>query len=42
MGEEKEEITYTWDKPTVKDPGDGYRPGRIKHLDEAIKNTRKK
>ena len=41
-GEKKEEITYTWDEPKVKDPGDGYRPGRFKHLDEAIRNTRKK
>ena len=40
--EEKEEITYTWDKPTVKDPGADYKPGRFKHLDEAIRNTRKK
>jgi len=40
--EEKEEITYYWDEPKVKDPGDGYRPGRFKHLDEAIRNTKKK
>jgi len=40
--EEKEEITYTWDEPRVKDPGADYKPGRFKHLDEAIKNTRKK
>ena len=38
--EEKEEITYYWDEPKVKDPGDGYRPGRFKHLDEAIRNTK--
>ena len=42
MNKEQEKVTYTWDEPKVKDPGDGYRPGRFKHLDEAIKNTRKK
>ena len=42
MEEEKDEITYNWDEPKVKDPGDGYRPGRFKHLDEAIRNTKKK
>ena len=41
-GEKKEEITYTWDKPKVKDLEADYKPGRFKHLDEAIKNTRKK
>jgi len=40
--EEKEEITYTWDEPRVKDPEADYKPGRFKHLDEAIRNTRKK
>ena len=40
--EEKEEITYTWDEPRVKDLEADYKPGRFKHLDEAIKNTRKK
>ena len=40
--EEREEITYTWDKPQVKDPEADYKPGRFKHLDEAIRNTRKK
>ena len=40
--EEKEEITYTWDKPQVKDLEADYKPGKFKHLDEAIKNTRKK
>ena len=42
MEEEKEEITYTWDKPQVKDPEADYKPGRFKHLDEAIRNIRKK
>lgn len=42
MEEEKEEITYTWDKPQVKDLEADYKPGRFKHLDEAIRNTRKK
>ena len=40
--EEREEITYTWDEPKVKDLGADYKPGRFKHLDEAIRNTRKK
>ena len=42
MPEEKQEVTYTWDQPRVKDPSADYKPGRFKHLDEAIKNTRKK
>ena len=42
MEEEKQEITYTWDKPRVKDLEADYKPGRFKHLDEAIRNTRKK
>ena len=42
MEEEKDEITYNWDEPKVKDPGADYKPGRFKHLDEAIRNTRKK
>ena len=41
-GEKKEEITYTWDEPKVIDPEADYKPGRFKHLVEAIKNTRKK
>ncbi len=40
--EEKEEITYTWDEPRRKDPGADYKPGRFKHLDEAIKNSKNK
>ena len=39
--EEKEAITYTWDEPRSKDPGDDYKPGKFKHLDEAIRNTKK-
>ena len=39
--EEKEEITYTWTEPRTKDPGADYKPGRFKHLDEAIRNTKK-
>ena len=42
MNKEQEKVTYTWDEPKVKDPGADYKPGRFKHLDEAIKNTRKK
>jgi len=39
--EEKEVITYTWHEPRVKDPGADYKPGRFKHLDQAIKNSKK-
>jgi hypothetical protein len=39
--EEKEEITYTWDEPRSKDTGADYKPGRFKHLDEAIRNSKK-
>ena len=39
--EEKEVITYTWSEPRVKDPGADYKPGRFKHLDQAIKNSKK-
>ena len=41
-GEEKEEVTYTWDEPRRKDPSADYKPGRFKHLDEAIKNSENK
>ena len=40
--EEKEEITYTWSEPRLKDPGADYKPGKFKHLDEAIRNSKKK
>ena len=39
--EEDEKITYTWDEPVRKDPGADYKPGRFRHLDEAISNTKK-
>ena len=39
--EEKEEITYTWHEPKTTDTGTGYKPGKFKHLDEAIKNSKK-
>ena len=38
--EEKEKITITWDQPREKDPGADYKPGKFKHLDEAIRNTK--
>jgi hypothetical protein len=41
MPEDKQEITYTWDQPRVKDPSADYKPGRFKHLDEAIRNSKK-
>ena len=40
LKQEKEKITYTWYEPQRKDPGADYKPGRFKHLDEAIKNTK--
>ena len=40
--EEKKEITYTWSEPRTKDPGADYKPGKFKHLDEAIRNTKTK
>ena len=40
MPEEKEEVIYTWNEPKIKDPGADYKPGRFKHLDEAIRNTK--
>jgi len=39
--EEKEKIEYTWDAPRAKDPGADYKPGKFKHLDEAIRNNKK-
>ena len=39
--EEKEIITYTWYEPRTKEPGADYKPGKFKHLDEAIRNTKK-
>ena len=40
--EEKQETIITWDEPVIKDPGADYKPGQFKHLDEAIRNTKKK
>ena len=37
---EKQKIEYTWYQPRAKDPGEDYKPGRFKHLDEAIKNSK--
>ena len=41
MNEEKEEIIYTWYESRTKEPGADYKPGKFKHLDEAIRNTKK-
>ena len=27
-------------EPVIKDPGADYKPGKFKHLDEAIKNSK--
>jgi len=40
--EEKQKPIMTWDEPVIKDPGASYKPGQFKHLDEAIRNTKKK
>ena len=40
--EEKQETIITWEEPVIKDPGADYKPGKFKHLDEAIRNTKKK
>ena len=40
--EEKQKPIITWDEPVIKDPGADYKPGQFKHLDEAIRNTKKK
>ena len=39
--EEKQKPIITWDEPVIKDPGADYKPGKFKHLDEAIKNSKK-
>ena len=39
--EKKEKIEYTWYEPRRVDPGADYKPGKFKHLDEAIRNTKK-
>jgi len=38
--EEKKEIDYIWVEPKQNDPGANYKPGKFKHLDEAIKNLK--
>ena len=39
--EEKEEITYTWSEPKIKDPGSDYKEGKFPKIDEAIRNAKK-
>ena len=39
--EVKEEIDYIWSEPKIKDPGSDYKPGKFKHLDEAITNLKR-
>ena len=40
--EVKEEIDYIWDvEPKTVDPGADYKPGKFKHLDQAILNAKK-
>ena len=41
MPEEKREVSYYWNEPKIKDPGADYKPGKFKHLDEAIRNNKK-
>ncbi len=33
---------YTWSEPKVKEPGADYKPGKFKHLDDAISKAKKK
>ena len=33
-------VDYIWAEPKIKDPGFDYKPGKFKHLDEAIRNTK--
>ena len=33
---------YTWSEPKVRDPGADYKPGKFKHLDDAISKAKKK
>ena len=35
-------VDYIWSEPKIKDPGSDYKPGKFKHLDEAIRNGKKK
>ena len=40
--EEKKIIDYIWDvEPKTVDPGADYKPGKFKHLDQAIRNAKK-
>ena len=42
MPEEKQDVSYYWNDPQPKDPGADYKPGKFKHLDEAIRNNKNK
>ena len=33
---------YTWNEPKVREPGADYKPGKFKHLDDAISKAKKK
>ena len=32
---------YTWSEPKVREPGADYKPGKFKHLDDAIRKAKK-
>ena len=34
-------VDYIWSEPKIKDPGSDYKPGKFKHLDEAITNLKR-
>ena len=34
------ETVYTWSEPKVREPGADYRPGKFKHLDDAISKAK--
>ena len=39
--EDPRETVYTWSEPKVRDPGADYKPGKFKHLDDAIRKAKK-
>ena len=39
--EDTRETVYTWSEPKVREPGADYKPGKFKHLDDAIRKAKK-
>jgi hypothetical protein len=40
--EDTRPIEYTWSEPRVREPGADYKPGKFKHLDDAISKAKKR